>query len=93
VVPRIITYGTVEWAISSFSLRKNPGTDGIFPPLLQEVREIFIPYLIRILRARMATGYVPALWCQAKVVFNLRPVGFPTVDPGTSEPSVSHGSC
>jgi len=59
----------VEWAISSFSLRKNPGTDGIFPPLLQEVREIFIPYLIRILRARMATGYVPALWCQAKVVF------------------------
>jgi len=43
--------------------------DGIFPALLQEGWEILIPYLIRIFRPCLATGYVPALWHQAKVEF------------------------
>ena len=43
--------------------------DGIFAALPQEGREILIPYLVRIFRACLATGYVPALWRQAKVVF------------------------
>jgi len=43
--------------------------DGIFPALLQEGREVLIPYLARIFCACLATGYVPAMWRQVKVVF------------------------
>ena len=73
VAARIITYRRVEWAISSFAPHKSPGMDGIFPGLLQEGREILITYLIRIFRSCLATGYVPALWRQPKVVFIPKP--------------------
>ena len=72
---RIITNGRVEWAIGSFALYKSPGMDGVFPAVLQEGREVLIPYLIRIFRACLATGYIPALWRQAKVVFITKPGG------------------
>ena len=42
--------------------------DGIFPALLQERREVLIPYLFKIFRACLATGYVPIVWRQVKVV-------------------------
>jgi len=42
-----------------------------FPALLQEGREVLIPYLVRIIRACLATGYVTILWRQ--VVFILKP--------------------
>jgi hypothetical protein len=47
--------------------------DGVFPALLQEEREVLVPYLVKILRACLATGYVPATWCQVKVVFIPKP--------------------
>ena len=47
--------------------------DGIYPALLQQGREIVIPYLMRIFRACLAMGYVPAIWCQVKVVFIPKP--------------------
>jgi hypothetical protein len=92
VAARITAYRRVEWAIDSFAPYKSPGVDGIFPAVLQEGREILIPYLVRIFRACLATGYVPALWRQAEVVLCLSPVGVPTVDPGILDPSVSHRS-
>ena len=55
--------------IDSFAPYKSPGMDGIFPALLQEGREVLIPYLVRIFHACLATGYVPAMWRQVKVVF------------------------
>jgi len=73
VAVRIITYRRVEWAIDSFAPYKCPGMDRIFPALPQEGRSILIPYLVRIFRACLATGYVPALWCQTKVVFIHKP--------------------
>ena len=73
VAARIITYRSVGWAIGSFAPYKSPGMDGIFPALLQEGREILIPYLIRIFRACLATGYILASWRQAKVVFIPKP--------------------
>jgi hypothetical protein len=48
---RVVTYRTVDWAIDSFAQYKIPGLDGIFPALLQQAREVFIPYLVRIFRA------------------------------------------
>jgi hypothetical protein len=47
--------------------------DGIFPALLQRGREAVILYLVRIFRACLATGYVPAIWRQVKVLFILKP--------------------
>ena len=73
VAAGIITCRRVEWVIDSFVPYKSPGMDGIFPALLQEGREILIPYLARIFRACLATGYVPSLWRQAKVVFIPKP--------------------
>ena len=47
--------------------------EGIFPAVLQEGCEVLIPYLIRIFHACLATGYVPAVWRQVKVVFIPKP--------------------
>ena len=69
----MVTYRRVEWAIDSFVSYKSPGVDGIFPALLQQAREVVIPYLVRIFRACQAIGYVPAIWRQVKVVFIHKP--------------------
>jgi hypothetical protein len=37
------------------------------------LREVVIPHLVRIFRACLATGYVPAIWRQVKVVFIPKP--------------------
>jgi hypothetical protein len=71
----VVTYRRVEWAIDSFGPYKSPGVDGIFPALLQQAREMVIPYLVGIFRACLATGYVPAIWRQIKVVFIPKPGG------------------
>jgi hypothetical protein len=65
----VVTYKRVEWAIDSFAPDKSPGVDGMFPALLQKAWGVVIPYLVRIFRACLATGYVPAMWRQVKVVF------------------------
>jgi hypothetical protein len=54
VVKRVVTYRRVGWAIDSFDPYKSPGMDEIFPALLQEGREVLIPYLVRIFRACLA---------------------------------------
>jgi len=59
---RVVTYRRVERAIDSFAPYKSPGVDGIFPASLQKAREVVIPHLVRIFRACLATGYVPAIW-------------------------------
>ena len=69
VAAKIVTYRRVGWAIDSFAPYKIPGMDGIFPALLQEGREVLTPYLVRIFRTCLATGYVPAMWRQVKVIF------------------------
>ena len=47
--------------------------DGIFSALLQEGWEAVIPYLVRVFRACLSTGYVPAIYRQVKVVFIPKP--------------------
>lgn len=59
-----------EWVGRSIGCPyESPGMDGIFPALLQERQEVLIPYLVKIFRACLATGYMPAIWRQVKVVF------------------------
>jgi len=70
---RVVTFRRVEWAIDFFAPYKSPGVDGIFPALLQQAPEVVIPYMVSIFRAFLATGYVPAVWQQVKVVFIPKP--------------------
>jgi hypothetical protein len=68
VAVSVATYRTVEWAINSFAPHRSLGLDGIFPALLQEGQRIVVPNLVRIFCACLATGYVPAILHQVKVV-------------------------
>jgi len=87
---RVVTYRRVEWSIDSFAPYKSQKVDSIFPALLQEGQETVIPYLVRIFRACLSIGYVPAIWRQVKVVFIPKPVGIPTVYLETIDLSASH---
>ena len=73
VAARVATYRRVEWAIDPFALYKRLSMDGIYTSLLQERRRIVVPNLVRIFHACLATGHVPAIWSQVKVVFTLKP--------------------
>jgi hypothetical protein len=55
-------------AIEYFNPYKSPGMDGMFSALLQEGREVLVPYLVKIFRAYLTTGYVPSAWHKVKVV-------------------------
>ena len=70
---KVVAYRRVEWAIDSFAPSTSPGVDSVFPALLQEGRKAVIPYLGRIFRACLSTGYVPTIYRQVKVVFMLKP--------------------
>jgi hypothetical protein len=70
---RVVTYRRAGWAIDSFDPYKSPGTDGIFPVLLLEGREVLVSYLVRVFRACLATGYVPSTWRQVKLMFIPKP--------------------
>jgi hypothetical protein len=73
VAVKIVTYRRVRWAINSFAPYKSPGTDRIFPALLQGGQEVLIPYLVKIFHACLAAGYVPATQRHVKVVFIPKP--------------------
>jgi hypothetical protein len=70
---RVVTYGKVVWATDSFAPYKSPGMDGIFLVMLHEGQGVLTPYLVKIFRACPATGYIPAIWRQVKVVFIPKP--------------------
>jgi hypothetical protein len=71
---RVVTYKKVEWAIYILVPHINIwGWMAHSWPLLQERQEAVIPYLVRIFRACLSVGYVPAIWCQVKVMFIPKP--------------------
>jgi hypothetical protein len=43
--------------------------DGIFLALQEEEQRTAVPYLVKILHACLATGWVPATWHQVEIVF------------------------
>jgi hypothetical protein len=73
VAAEMVTYRKMEWAINTFLPYKSLGMDGIFPALPQQGQRVVIPYLIKIFRACLAMGYVPAIWRQVKVEFMPKP--------------------
>ena len=61
IASHICTGDRIKWALSTFLRFKSPGTDGIFPVLLQRAIEELLPFLINIwLRARVV--FIPKVW-------------------------------
>jgi hypothetical protein len=63
----------VEWAFKNFEHYKAPGTDGIYPILLQDGLKCLVGTLPKIFRASIALRHVPQVWKTTKVVFIPKP--------------------
>ncbi|XP_029053881.2 uncharacterized protein LOC114881305 [Osmia bicornis bicornis] len=73
IAEKVINTDRVKWAIGSFKRFKSPGTDGIFPALLQEGGEGLYRRLSQIFKSCLAKGYVPKAWRYSNVVFIPKP--------------------
>lgn len=63
----------IRWALQSFQPYKSPGTDEIFPALLQKAIETVIDPLHTLFMASLLTGYIPMAWRGSKVTFIPKP--------------------
>ena len=62
VSKRVINYYKLKWAIFSFQPYNSPGMDGIMPIMLQQGFELLGGKLLMLLRASLASGYIPMSW-------------------------------
>ncbi len=84
----IISTDRVRWAVSMFSPFKSPGTDGIYPVLLQKSLDMIIDRVVTIFKACLAWGYVPKSWRTVRAVFIPKP-GRPAYDQAKSFRTIS----
>lgn len=63
----------IIWAVKSLSPFKSPGTDEIFPALLQKSLNSIAKTLQNMFRASLSLGYVPKVWRGTKVTFIPKP--------------------
>jgi hypothetical protein len=70
---RIITDSKINWAISELQPYKSPGTDKIYPIMLQKSKDIIAENIYNILRACIAYGYIPKAWRESKAIFIPKP--------------------
>ena len=66
---KVFTEERIKWAIETFKPFKSAGKDEIFPALLQEGLKILLPVLEVIFVFSHATGHIPSLWRESKVVY------------------------
>ena len=65
----IFSRGRIKWALGSFQAFKSPGSDGIFPALLQRGLTEILGALRSIFVASLAVGHIPSPWTLVNVVF------------------------
>jgi hypothetical protein len=63
---KVVYPSGVEWAIKSFEPYKAPGTDGIYPILLQDRLKCLVGPLTKVFRASIALRHVPQVWKTTK---------------------------
>ena len=56
----MVTLERLRWAISNFEPYKAPDGDGIYPVLLQKEMRVLALLLCKLLRACLATDFVPS---------------------------------
>ena len=66
---KIVTPDRLEWALESFKPYKSPGPDGIYPVLLKKAGSLMTGPLVRLIRASLILGHVPAAWQGTRIVF------------------------
>jgi len=81
----VVYHGGVEWAIKSLKPYKAPGTDGIYPILIQKGLDILLSPLTKAFRASIALKYVPQAWGATKVLFIPKPGRMAISRPETSD--------
>jgi hypothetical protein len=70
---KVVHPSGVEWTIKNFEPYKAPGTDGIYPILLQEGLKYLLGHLTKVFRASKALRHVSQVWKTTKVVFIPKP--------------------
>lgn len=70
---QLITDAKIKWAINELQPYKSPGSDGIYPVMLQKSIDIIQENLHNILRACIAYGYIPKEWRISKAIFIPKP--------------------
>jgi ribonuclease HI len=78
----------ISWAIDELGSFKSPGEDGIFPALIQKVKEDLVPILKVLYRHSLRMGYIPESWRGTMVTF-LPKVGKGTYDRAKSYRPIS----
>jgi hypothetical protein len=80
VAVRVVVYGRVVRAIDSLPNTKVQEWMGYSWPCYkrdgyvgQGDGGVLIPYLVKIFHACLVIGYIPAIWCQVRVVFVPKP--------------------
>ena len=66
---KVFTQESLKWAIDTFKPFKSAGKDEIFPALLQEGFNILFPILKTIFIHSHASGHIPRIWRESKVVY------------------------
>ena len=73
IINKFINRERVLAAINLFRPYKTPGTDGIFPIMLQRAPSIVIALLINIFRVCISHAYTPKAWRVSRVIFIPKP--------------------
>lgn len=74
IAATVVTLDRISWAIATMAPFKSPGTDGIYPVLLQKGLQPLLNPLCDIYRASLALGYLPQAWRVSRVTFMPKPV-------------------
>ena len=85
-IDSIVNEQSVRAAFKSFQPYKAPGTDGIFPVLIQKGMDVIIHKLIEIFKKSLKEGKSPKKWLESKVVFIPKPGKMDYSDPKSLRP-------
>lgn len=73
LIETIVSEENVKWALNSFIPLKSPGTDKIFPALLQRAQNHIIPILCKLFKASLKLKHIPYSWRGVIVQFLPKP--------------------
>ena len=69
----IFTNERARYAVDQFKPYKSPGSDGVYPIMLQAGWETLEPLYLEICKASIRLGHIPKIWQEAKGVFIPKP--------------------
>jgi ribonuclease HI len=86
IANKVVTEERIKWAVNSFGPYKSPGVDGIYPFLLQEGLDVLSPCLVKLFKASINSGHIPAAWRGVRATFIPKAGKTDYTDPRASRP-------